>query len=229
MNADKKHVNPPKVDSACAQSSDDNGSTNTSMTLDSLLKPFAGNVQFYRRLLTIFQANLTEQLLTIDTLMSLGDSKALLVTVHTLKGTSGTAGFASLHRALYDFELALKQLSDSDGLNAPHIVNLATHVAAVAHTELNDIHALLATSNEQTVSHTSSASTLGIQPLLKTLKQQLIDNNLDAIELCQQLQANTANNSAIKPELSALIDAVEQLDFSQALHILATIDLADYD
>jgi HPt (histidine-containing phosphotransfer) domain-containing protein len=62
-----------------------------------------------------FEANLDQQLQNLDKMIEQKNTKELFAIVHTLKGSSRSAGLSSLHRALCDWEVKLKlHLEDSN-------------------------------------------------------------------------------------------------------------------
>ncbi len=195
--------------------------------LEDLLSPFAGNEAFYRRLIAIFEKNLTQQLLDIQQLAEQGKVSELLVLIHTLKGTAGTAGLTSLHLALYDWERKLTEL-DGTTDNTAEYANLGQHITQLAQAELAQIHALLATSTHvDPIASTENASeALSLTQLtaeLNTLKQHLLEANLNAVDYCQAVQAKLAKDSPFAPDVIALCQSIDELDFEGALSQLAAL------
>ncbi|MGI2169908.1 Hpt domain-containing protein [Shewanella sp. MF05960] len=219
MSADKLSVTPK--------------TTASPQTLEELLKPFAGKEAFYRRLIAIFEKNLAEQLNDINTLIDQHNTRELMVLVHTLKGTSGTAGFSALYRALYDWELKLTQLDASNAEpNTSLYADLGQQITAIAHSELAHIHALLATSTDNqtltkpepdTESHNITFSLAQLTNEFDELNQLLRQGNLDAIAQCQALQTKLAADTRLIQELIALCDSVEALDFDTARAQLSSL------
>ncbi|WP_350997270.1 Hpt domain-containing protein [Shewanella sp. TB7-MNA-CIBAN-0143] len=190
--------------------------------LESLLKPFGVNEKFYRRLLKVFEANLDQQLNNLEQMILQNNTNEILVIVHTLKGTSGTAGLTSIYQALCAWEIKLK---DANSSNAFEIlcVELAPQLHSVTQAELSRIHALLAEKDVETQHLTVDYSIPELTAMLAELKQHLENNNLEAVNIILNLQNMLANNLLVKHELAVLYDAVEILDFDNALVALSSL------
>jgi HPt (histidine-containing phosphotransfer) domain-containing protein len=223
MTKDKQSVVPQQLSPPC----NDQSVSLTPNTLAQLLAPFAGKQAFYRRLIAIFETNLRQQLSTIESLIAQQDITALLKLVHTLKGTSGTAGLPTLHHTLRAWEQFLTQCMQTEaGVELTHYAELGTHISDVAERELKAIHALLATAtlDTATVIQAPDAITAAqITAELAKLKQALLDGNLNAVERCQALQAKLAKDSPFAPDVIALCHSVDELDFDSALNQLAAL------
>lgn len=227
MTKDKQSVVPQQLSPPC----NDQSVSLTPNTLAQLLAPFAGKQAFYRRLIAIFETNLRQQLSTIESLISQQDITALLKLVHTLKGTSGTAGLPTLHHTLRAWEQFLTQCMQTEaGVELTHYAELGTHISDVAERELKAIHALLATTTLDTAIDTATQGTdtitaAQITAELATLKQALLDGNLNAVERCQALQAKLAKDSPFAADIIALCHSVDELDFDSALSQLAVLSV----
>ncbi len=200
-------------------------------TLAELLSPFAGNEAFYRRLIAIFEKNLSLQLLDIKQLAAQRNMSELLVLIHTLKGTAGTTGLASLHLALHDWERTLTELDTTTEATRCY-ANVGQHIADIAHAELAHIHALLATSVvdtplAKTEQSTETLSLVQLTDELDVLHQHLLRGNLNAVDYCQALQAKLAVNSPLANDLTIdltiLCDTIEELNFDDALIRLSAL------
>jgi HPt (histidine-containing phosphotransfer) domain-containing protein len=233
MNEEKLGVNPQQVDDAPSKMTNDPDAASLPQTLEDLLKPFAGNESFYRRLIGVFEKNLAQQLVDIDRMISERNIKELIVLVHTLKGTSGTVRLSPLYRALYDWELKLTQfdVSDVDPANH-HYADLGQHISTIAHSELAHIHTLLATSmdNEpqiktglKTAPLNETFSLAQLTSEFDELNEHLRQGNLDAIAQCQALQIKLAADKRFTQDLITLCDCVEELDFDSALAHLSKL------
>lgn len=200
-------------------------------TLAELLRPFAGNEAFYRRLIAIFEKNLSQQLLDIKQRAAQRNVSELLVLIHTLKGTAGTTGLASLHQTLHNWERKLAAL-DAITVTSTEYADLSQAIADIAQAELAHIHALLATSAvdvpiAKTAQSTETLSLAQLTAELDALNQHLLQGNLNALEHCQALQAKLAVNSPQKSDLTIdltiLCDTIEALDFDDALLRLSAL------
>jgi PAS domain S-box-containing protein len=113
-------------------------------TLESILKRFAGNEQFYRRIITSFETNLEQQLQTMQQVILQQNWSELRALLHTIKGTSGTIGLTSLYQMICDLETQFVKVQAEDvELCATHAANLAQQLRMAAQIELNSIHELL--------------------------------------------------------------------------------------
>jgi HPt (histidine-containing phosphotransfer) domain-containing protein len=134
MKENKTLVNQYPVDDDVA---DKCSSESTNKTLENLLKPFGGNEHFYRRLIKNFETNLDQQLQNLDKMIEQKNTKELFAIVHTLKGSSGSAGLSSLHRALCDWEVTLKQAADCANTSTDLSANMSAKMSASAEISSN--------------------------------------------------------------------------------------------
>jgi HPt (histidine-containing phosphotransfer) domain-containing protein len=257
MKAYKNLVNQP-VNDINNNVANNISSESTNKTLENLLKPFGGNEHFYRRLIKIFETNLDQQLQNLDKMIEQKNTKELFAIVHTLKGSSGSAGLSSLHRALCDWEVTLKQAADcantSTNLSAnlsasaeissnvsPNVsvnkgansfemlcAELLQQLRFVSQTELSSIHALLLKPSPikaaEAPQHTAQYPISELRVMLAELKLHLEDSNLKALELAVLLQNRLSEHVTLEHDITVLCDAVEILDFEQALIALSSLE-----
>lgn len=116
-------------------------------TLESLLKPFAGKEIFFRRVLQVFEKNLSQQLTALTDLSVQQNLAEVLSVLHTIKGTCGTIGLTTLFRVISEIEEQFKggvYVVKTIGDCSP--VDLVKHLRSIADRELAIIHELLETS-----------------------------------------------------------------------------------
>jgi CheY-like chemotaxis protein len=118
--------------------------TVSSSTLESLLQPFAGNEKFYRRLIASFEKNLLVYSEQMAAQIATADRSAVLATLHTLKGSSGSIGFVRMHQALCALEQQLKAALGADAAEFDRLAqDLVGQIAELAQAEFAVVHALL--------------------------------------------------------------------------------------
>ncbi|MBB1438856.1 Hpt domain-containing protein [Shewanella sp. SG41-4] len=222
MKSTKIAVNQQPLDEIDKHNLNKVSSESDNKDLENLLKPFGGNEKFYRRLLKVFEANLDQQLTNLEQMILQNNTKELMIIVHTLKGTSGTAGLTSIYQTLCAWEIKLK---DANSTNAFEIlcVDLVPQLRSVTQAELSKIHALLAEKEIEAQRITVDYSIAELTAMLAELKQHLENNNLEAVNIILILQNILANNLLVKHELTVLYDAVEMLDFDNALVALSSL------
>jgi HPt (histidine-containing phosphotransfer) domain-containing protein len=249
MKANKTLVNPP-VNDINKNVANNISSKSENKALEILLKPFGGNEHFYRRLIKIFEANLDQQLQNLDKMIEQKNTKELLAIVHTLKGSSGSAGLSSLHRTLCDWEVKLKQAADcvntstdlstradispnvsvNNGVNGFEMLcaELVPQLRFAALTELSSIHALLLKPSPikaaEAPQHTAQYPITELRVMLAELKLHLEDSNLKALDLAVLLQNRLSEHVTLEHDITVLCDAVEILDFEQALIALSSLE-----
>jgi HPt (histidine-containing phosphotransfer) domain-containing protein len=254
MKENKTLVNQYPVDDIDEDVADKCSSESTNKTLENLLKPFGGNEHFYRRLIKIFEANLDQQLQNLDKMIEQKNTKELFDIVHTLKGSSGSAGLSSLHRALCDWEVTLKQAADCANTSTDLSTNLSVsadispnvsvnngangfemlcaellqQLRFAAQTELASIHALLLKPSPikaaEAPQHTAQYPITELRVMLAVLKLHLEDSNLKALDLTVLLQNRLSEHVTLEHDITVLCDAVEILDFEQALIALSSLE-----
>jgi CheY-like chemotaxis protein len=113
-------------------------------TLESLLQPFAGNEKFYRRLIASFEKNLLVYSEQMAAQIATADRSAVLATLHTLKGSSGSIGFVRMHQAVCALEQQLKAALGADAAEFDRLAqDLVGQIAELAQAEFAVVHALL--------------------------------------------------------------------------------------
>lgn len=137
----------PEQQNVIAEVKDDTGADHK--TLTSILKRFGGNATFFRRLITRFETNFEQQLLSLQDIVDEKDWDGLLALLHAIKGTSGTVGLSSLYQKVCELETEFKLAHGrTDGSCETLSVGLVSNLRQLAMSELSDIHRLLATSPE---------------------------------------------------------------------------------
>ncbi|AZG73209.1 Hpt domain-containing protein [Shewanella livingstonensis] len=226
MKANKNLVNQQPIDEIDNNIVTNCSSESDNKALDNLLKPFGGNEIFYRRLINIFETNLKQQFQNLDLMIEQKNAQEILAIVHTLKGSSGSTGLSSLHQALCDSEANLKQAHGTNTYRFEMLcVDLVQQLRFVAQAELSNIHSLLLKESPKTTAAlpATNVSSAELTLMLAKLKQHLKDGNLQALDITAQLQNKLSDNLTLENELTTLSDAVEMLDFDQALDALCSL------
>ena len=193
-------------------------------TLESILKRFGGNATFFKRLLTSFETNFEQQLLSLQDAVDKKDWDALLALLHTLKGTSGTAGLSSLYQMVCELETGFKLAhARTDARCETLSIGLVSNLRQLAMSELSDIHRLLATLPEESAATPLVVSTEKLNLKLTQLKRYLKAGNLKAIDMAQDLKVILQGNGSVQEELQMMSDAVEALDFETAIVQLTSL------
>lgn len=228
MKADKTSANKHSVVNLDENITDKCSAESESKTLDNLLKPFGGNEKFYRRLISIFEANLDPQLQNLDLMVTQKNAKEILDIIHTLKGSSGSTGLSRFYLALCECEAQLKHAYDTKSSDFDLLcVDLIPPLRLVAKTELSNIHELLLNQSSikptETLSQEAEYTSAELKLMLAELKQHLEDFNLKAVDIAVLLQSNRAKKLSNKHNLTVLCEAVEVLDFKTALIELSSL------
>ncbi|UCX05120.1 Hpt domain-containing protein [Shewanella glacialimarina] len=228
MKTNKELVNQHSVNDIDENITHKCSSESTTKTLENLLQPFGGNEKFYRRLISVFEANLEQQLQKLALMTAQKNAKEILGIVHTLKGSAGSTGLSSLYRDLCECETKLKQAYDSNTSAFDMLcVDLAEQLRFVAQTDLSNIHALLLNQSQikpsETAPQQAEYTITELKLILAELKQHLDDFNLKAVDIAELLQSNRAQKLSLEHNFTALCDAVEVLDFEKALIELSSL------
>jgi PAS domain S-box-containing protein len=193
-------------------------------TLTSILKRFGGNATFYRRLITSFETNFEQQLLRFQNIVNEKDWDALLALLHTIKGTSGTAGLSSLYQMVCELETEFKLAHGRTDASCETLsVGLVSSLRQVAMSELSDIHRLLATSPEDSAATQLVFSTEEINLKLTQLKGYLKAGDLKAIDMAEELKSILKGKGSVQKELDVMSHAIETLDFEKAIAQLTSL------
>ena len=189
--------------------------------LATLLKPFGGKEVFYRRLLQVFEANFASQLVSLQEKIAQNDHQEVLALLHSMKGTSGTIGLATLYQTICQLEIQCKQHLDqaTSTLNTLY-TGLTERIDFIAQRELSDIHQLLAQQDElkaEVVFTPATFSKDDIINMLSPLKPYLEAGNLKALTLAEQLKEKFVGHEQLLIQTGALFEAIEQLKFDHAL------------
>ncbi|EZH78826.1 ATPase [Ectopseudomonas composti] len=178
-----------------------------------ILKRFGGNLALLHSMLEVFPADLHQQLDQLQRHRQNGDTAAMLRSLHSLKGSSGTIGARQLSARFADLE---KRVAEHAG---PFIED-AAWLDAVRQ-QLDDscerLRAMFATTTTpQTVP--SAVADLQWTPALQALNVQLQEGNLGALESVQNLSTQVPD--ALRGDFEAIHQAVDALDFHRAQQLL---------
>ncbi|EGM78928.1 PAS domain S-box/PAS domain S-box [Rheinheimera sp. A13L] len=188
--------------------------------LEVLLKPFGGKEAFFRRLIHVFEANFTSQLVSLQEKIKQNDHHEVLAILHAIKGTSGTIGLATVYQVICQLETQLKQYFNSEEFELSTLYSgLPERLDFIAQHELSDIHQLLAKKEAQTSEAVLSPAYNkdDLVQMLETLRPYLQAANLEALTLSQQLKEKLVGHEQLLSMTKDLFDTIEQLNFDLAL------------
>ncbi|MGP0174778.1 CHASE domain-containing protein [Pseudomonas sp. NCHU5208] len=185
-----------------------------------ILKRFGGNLTLLRSMLAAVPADLQQQLEQLQAHLQQRDLRAVLRSLHTLKGSSGTMGAQRLSARLAELE---RQVAEDA---APFFEDSAW---------LDDLRQQLGESCErlQAMFGTNAApaeptlapdQTGEWEQALQALDLQLQQGNLDALESVQALAAQIPQQW--RDRVDAIRQAVDALDFAQARQLLHALQHA---
>ncbi|MCS6128550.1 response regulator [Shewanella baltica] len=188
--------------------------------LEVLLKPFGGKEAFFRRLIHVFEANFTSQLVSLQEKIKQNDHHEVLAILHAIKGTSGTIGLATSYQVICQLETQLKQYFNLEEFELSTLYSgLPERLDFIARHELSDIHQLLAKKEAKT-------SEAALPPaydkdyliqMLETLRPYLQTANMEVLTLSQQLKEKLVGHEQLLSMTKDLFDTIEQLNFEQAV------------
>ncbi len=187
-----------------------NEANQTTDPLAKILQRFGGNVALYRKLLVEFKQSFTESLQQLDAAINAQQWPQVQTILHTMKGTSGTAGLVSLYDAIVELERHNKQQSPSElqvtmADCVAQLTNLSAH-------EYQQIQQQLAGKAEQS---TSPVAQVDLPQLLSELLESLQVGNMKAIDLAEQLVAQI--DESHQDAAQQLLQMTENLQFELAV------------
>lgn len=188
--------------------------------LEVLLKPFGGKEAFFRRLIHVFEANFTSQLVSLQEKIKQNDHHEVLAILHAIKGTSGTIGLATLYQVICQLEAQFKQDFNLAEFELSTLYSgLPERLSSIAQHELSDIHQLLAKKEAQTSEAVLSTAynKNDLVQMLETLRPDLQTDNLEALTLSRQLKEKLVGHEQLLSMTKDLFEAIEQLNFDLAL------------
>lgn len=191
----------------------DSQPASSSDPLTKVLQRFGGNVALYRKLLVEFKQSFAELLQQLATAISAQQWPQVQTILHTMKGTSGTAGLVSLYDAVVEMERRSKQQAPAE-----LVVSMASCVAQLTELstqEYQQIQQQLAVNTETPASPVTVADT---QMLVGELLESLQTGNMRAIDLAEQLLAQI--DAPQRDAAQRLLQATENLQFEVALQQL---------
>lgn len=195
--------------------------------LAQVLVRFGGNRGLYTRLLQAFMPSFDQLLMTMRQQYTALDWPGVMATLHTLKGTSGSVGFEQLYQRIVVVEASLKQAGESN--KAALLEPLLATMEDLARQEYDDIRARLAVTDAAGAvndSHTAASTEVNnaeILPLIAELSELLGSGNLRAVALSRRLADALAAHETLRPLLTQLVQAVENMEFDEASRVLAQI------
>jgi signal transduction histidine kinase/CheY-like chemotaxis protein len=188
--------------------------------LEVLLKPFGGKEAFFRRLIHVFEANFTSQLVSLQEKIKQNDHHEVLAILHAIKGTSGTIGLATVYQVICQLETQLKQDFNSEEFELSTLYSgLPERLDFIARHELSDIHQLLAKKEAKTseAALPPAYDKDDLVQMLETLRPYLQTANLEVLTLSQQLKEKLVGHEQLLSMTKDLFDTIEQLNFEQAV------------
>lgn len=196
--------------------------------LEAILARFGGNEKLYRSLVKDFEANLQKQLSSLKQAVEQREWSALLSSLHTLKGTSGTIGLSHLYTTVISLEEKFKTEANSsdDTVRLALSADLVASLSEMAHDGLTQLHETLTEDSSQGIPPPATGETVNEDELntrLAEMQEYLNTGNLKAIDIAEELQVILAARPAIQGELLALLEAAEALDFEKAQTVLTKL------
>lgn len=187
------------------------------------LQRTGGNTGMYQTLLNAFMPSFISLQNELRSACQAENWPAAMVVIHTMKGTSGSAGLDKLWAWLVEQETALKT-ADNAG-KASLFATLPDEIEQRAQSEyaalMEQITALIA--QEKEASHSGTETTPPIGEIIQLLHRHLDNSNMEALEVAKLLRHALAEQPELIPVLNQLIQATDALDFEQAKHFLIKI------
>jgi HPt (histidine-containing phosphotransfer) domain-containing protein len=150
------------------------------------------------------------------------DIEGALISIHSLKGTTGTLGLANAHYYLTEQEAIAKSTSMQQPLTV--IESVYHWLKANVNPEYQMLGKRLSEKYPNPDTGESSVLTYNqqeVSDLFDELDECLLSGNMKALALCEQLsQANVVNEDK---RIADVITRVQNLDFAGAKQVLDTI------
>ncbi|WP_192954785.1 PAS domain-containing hybrid sensor histidine kinase/response regulator [Gallaecimonas mangrovi] len=185
-----------------------------------ILERFGGNVRLYKRLLADFLPSfmaLTEQL---SQQVAEGDWPAIQTSLHTIKGSAGTAGLSDLQQLAQQLEAAFKA-AETVAQRQELTPGLVENLRLSAERNYAEIQRLLP--EDELPIAAAAASTQDLAANIEQLQALLESSNLQALDKVELLMAQLADMPAVTAEAKALQQATDAMDFELAARQLALI------
>lgn len=190
--------------------------------LPGFLQRTGGNTGMYQTLLNAFMPSFISLQNELRRACQAENWPAAMVVIHTLKGTSGSAGLDKLWAWLAGQEAALKTADDTG--KASLFASLPDEIEKRAQSEyatlMEQITALIA---QEETSHSGTEPVPPVAGIIQSLHRHLDNSNMEALELAKLLRHALAGQSILSTELNQLIQATDALDFEQAKYLLIKI------
>ena len=180
------------------------------------LSRVGGNARLYRSILKKFSQNQSTGIDDIKAALEQGDMELAERLAHTIKGVSGNIGAMDLHGAARGLESEIKQ----EGINVAAV--LLESVQSRLDQVLNSVAMLQDSKGAETDSAAEMDPTI-IKPLLEELKELLEDDDTDAVDVVEKLQAYLKGSEA-GFALSKVEKCIGEYDFEEALENLVRIE-----
>lgn len=188
-----------------------------------ILKRFGGNLALLRSMLEVFPADLQRQLEQLQAHLQQRDSRAILRSLHTLKGSAGTMGARQVSAHVAELEKQMAEdarplLADNTWLDAlrQQLRDSCEHLQAIFASGT----ARAATAPVEI----TGSPTMQWMLTLQALNVQLQEGNLSALESVQALATQIPD--ALRSDVEAAHQAVKALDFQRAQHLLHALQQA---
>lgn len=180
-----------------------------------ILKRFGGNLTLLRSMLEAFPADLLQQLNQLQMYLQQGDSRAMLRSLHTLKGSAGTIGARQVSMRVAELE---KQMAEdaSPFLHDTTWLNTLSQELNESCERLQAIFACAPVTDEPTEERAREVGDWA--QILQFLDLQLQEGNLEALESVQALATHTPMKWRTRTEEIRV--AVNALNFAQARQLL---------
>jgi len=174
-----------------------------------------GNIKLYRNLLNKFSQNQSTFTEDIKVALEQGDIELAERLAHTIKGVSGNIGAMVLHVASRDLESGIKE----------HGVDVAADLLALVQTHLEQVLNSISTlddADDAEMEPTEEMDLAKIKPMIEELKALLEDDDTEAANVVEKLQARLKGTEA-GLALSKVEKCIGDYDFEEALEELETL------
>lgn len=192
--------------------------------LDAALKRLGNNLPLYTRALRSFIDDLVALPTQLLAHRAAGELTQAASTLHKLKGLASTLGVNTLADVAKQGEVRLKAAGTA--LATTELTNVVAQTCdgiATVLPRMVTLLRLLQTSQSPSTQIVQRSPTPGLDLALRTLASKLENFDMDAVPLMTQLKQTWGSS----PALQSLEDAIDSLDFEEALRLCHTLTWDD--
>lgn len=188
------------------------------------LQRTGGNVNMYQILLNAFMPSFILLLGDLRKACQSHNWSAAMAVLHTLKGSTGSAGLDKTWVWLVEQETQLKTVGDSGKAALfPSLPDQLEKQVRKEYAELQQHIASLVASQSGNTNGTGSSPLPSAAAIIRSLNQHLDGGNMASLPLAKQLHEALAMQTGVQALLEQLVQATEMLDFEQAKQFLIRI------